>query len=301
MTLCYTTPDNTQLISLVADARLTNYFAVASFVWVLYDHLITLEEEVELIWKGERSFPNLLYLANRYYTLITFSIIIGFMFSESNSNTTCRVFLQFERVLATILVVNVDLILAFRVWVLYERRRRLLYFFAVCLLLEMLTMLVMLSVPVKYLNGFTHVGDILPGCNLLDPAMKGFYSFYNIPPIVMSFVIFVLTLYKCGTVLHREKTLDLPIVSLFLRDGILWFFAILLVGTAQIVLWARATSTVSQVLILPYLAVHSVGAARVLLNIKSLLAAFKAARESVGAEGQALLGSTGSRKSNTTA
>ncbi|EKM76022.1 hypothetical protein AGABI1DRAFT_109104 [Agaricus bisporus var. burnettii JB137-S8] len=52
------------------------YFQIAAFVMLAYDHLITLGQEVERIWERPKSAASLLFLLNRYATLIQFIIIV---------------------------------------------------------------------------------------------------------------------------------------------------------------------------------------------------------------------------------
>ncbi|EEB89744.1 hypothetical protein MPER_12126, partial [Moniliophthora perniciosa FA553] len=42
----------------------------AGVVILLYDHLLTFDDEVELIWKGEWRFPKLMFLFIRYIVAI---------------------------------------------------------------------------------------------------------------------------------------------------------------------------------------------------------------------------------------
>ncbi|KAF8876341.1 hypothetical protein BD779DRAFT_1560754 [Infundibulicybe gibba] len=53
-------PDN--LSQIVADGRLTNYSTVVSITLLAFDHILTLGEEVELIWKSRWSLFKAVYL-----------------------------------------------------------------------------------------------------------------------------------------------------------------------------------------------------------------------------------------------
>ncbi|CCO37552.1 hypothetical protein BN14_11708 [Rhizoctonia solani AG-1 IB] len=52
------------------------YFMLASFVFMVYDHLITLGEEVERVWKQEWTGATWLFLLNRYLTELQFIVNI---------------------------------------------------------------------------------------------------------------------------------------------------------------------------------------------------------------------------------
>ncbi|KAF8884840.1 hypothetical protein BD779DRAFT_1535896 [Infundibulicybe gibba] len=109
---------------------------------------------------------------------------------------------------------------------------------------------------------------ILVGCwpSVGNTTESHLFSFYSIPTVIASFVMFLMTLYRC-LFWNRVKT---PIFSLFLRDGVFWFLAVLLVIVPEIVTGAlsRDSRVLSQLMILVFCLIGS----RVLLNIKTFLA-----------------------------
>ncbi|KAF8870290.1 hypothetical protein BD779DRAFT_1681303 [Infundibulicybe gibba] len=86
--------------------------------------------------------------------------------------------------------------------------------------------------------------------------------------------MFVMTLYRClfrNNQMHRT-----PIFSLFLRDGVFWFLAILpVVTTPDIIIMALAQEgnpALLELMMAPTVTIYSLVGSRVLLNIKTLLA-----------------------------
>ncbi|KAF8874181.1 hypothetical protein BD779DRAFT_1567424 [Infundibulicybe gibba] len=53
----------------LVDVRTTNYLVAASATVIIFDHIITIEQEVALIWRRPWNMTSLLY--NRYYALIS--------------------------------------------------------------------------------------------------------------------------------------------------------------------------------------------------------------------------------------
>ncbi|KAG2003050.1 hypothetical protein CC2G_003683 [Coprinopsis cinerea AmutBmut pab1-1] len=47
----------------------TRYAQLASSSIIIYDHLVTFDSEVELIWKANWSKGKVLFILNRYYSL----------------------------------------------------------------------------------------------------------------------------------------------------------------------------------------------------------------------------------------
>ncbi|KAJ7079262.1 hypothetical protein B0H15DRAFT_517991 [Mycena belliarum] len=62
-------------LELVANSNLTGYFAVAFLAILIYDHLDCFPEEVELMWKSRFGLAKVIYLWNRYFSLIAISLI----------------------------------------------------------------------------------------------------------------------------------------------------------------------------------------------------------------------------------
>lgn len=55
----------------------SKYFTYAFFTLLIYDHLLTLEEEVRIIWLGRPSFVKFLFLWNRYTSPLFIAIDIA--------------------------------------------------------------------------------------------------------------------------------------------------------------------------------------------------------------------------------
>ncbi|KAJ6582119.1 hypothetical protein B0H19DRAFT_1252256 [Mycena capillaripes] len=242
----------------VADGRLANYFAASAFAILFVDFFSTIDEEINFVWKKPWSIPSGLYLWNRYMTLFTVILSMPFMFREVTSDhilhncaakaSPRRYSSEKER----------DLILgpiSFRVWILYGKTRRMAYILFSMLLFEMISMIVILVLPETYLREFIHLGPVLTGCYFTTPVMTGArFAFYALPPLLVTFTMFILTIHKCLATLRQDKLADLPIITLFLRDGIVWFIVVFFFYGAEMIIWATARATLTQVLVVPSLA-----------------------------------------------
>ncbi|KIM33086.1 hypothetical protein M408DRAFT_62367 [Serendipita vermifera MAFF 305830] len=52
----------------------SKYLSYATFALLIYDHLLTLPEEVKLVWLGRPSFVKALFLFNRYFVPLFIAI-----------------------------------------------------------------------------------------------------------------------------------------------------------------------------------------------------------------------------------
>ncbi|KAF7356166.1 hypothetical protein MVEN_00947300 [Mycena venus] len=122
---------------------------------------------------------------------------------------------------------------------------------------------------------FIRVGHMLPGCYFTTRVITGMqFAFYAIPPLLVTFTMFILTIHKCLVTLRQDKLADLPIINLFLRDAVVWFIVVSFLYGSEMIIWATARSTLTQVLVIPSLALFSLISSRILLETRSLSSSY---------------------------
>ncbi|KAJ7272578.1 hypothetical protein B0H12DRAFT_1091173 [Mycena haematopus] len=238
-----------ELFILLTDARTTNELAVAALTAVVLEHLVNFPDEVNLVWKSRFSISNVAYIWIRYFTLVVLCIDISFMLRAEWSDQMCQSFLLGEMVLSTIIVVSADAILVLRVWILYGRSRRFLYIMVPLIAAEIIAMITVGVFTVRPLTQYVHVGPLLGGCYSLE--VPRLFTFYAVPPFVTAVLMFFMTAYKCGSALMAHGRTETPIIAVFMRDGLFWFLALLVVSIVEIVLWDKARPTLAQIPVVP--------------------------------------------------
>ncbi|KAJ6485800.1 hypothetical protein C8R45DRAFT_997914 [Mycena sanguinolenta] len=256
------------LFGLLRDARTTNELAIAALTVVVLEHLVNFPDEVNLVWKSRFSVSNVAYIGIRYFTLIVLCIDLSFMLRAEWSDHTCQAFLLGEMVLSTTIVVLADAILVFRVWILYRRSRTLLYVMVPLITAEIIAMLIVGVYTIRPLTDYVHVGPLLGGCYSLE--VPRLFTYYAVPPFITAVVMFGMTAVKCGTALMANGRNRTPIMAVFMRDGLFWFLALLLVSIVEIVLWHNGRPTLAQIPVVPSTAFIAIISARVVLNIKQI-------------------------------
>ncbi|KAJ7172791.1 hypothetical protein C8R43DRAFT_1230920 [Mycena crocata] len=264
----------------LADARTTNSMILGALSLVAYDHLITFQDEVELMWKSALCTTNAVYLWNRYFTLIALSYDASVMLSPYKSNAAYVLIptlkplaevswqmYQGEAVTCTMILATVDFILVLRVWILYGKKRMLLYVLVPMIGLEIMTMGVVSHYTIASVKEYWDLPFPLSGCYPMGNVPR-YFAFYSVPVLVVSMAMFLMTVYKCGKTLMTHGRAHMPIYNMFLRDGVFWFVAIFVTFIPEVAIWARARQSLAEVLIAPGLAVTSIIGSRVLLNIR---------------------------------
>ncbi|KAJ7097427.1 hypothetical protein C8R44DRAFT_812223 [Mycena epipterygia] len=258
------------LLQLVADSRLTGYFAVASLCVLIYDHLVCIPQEVELMWKSRLGLAKLIYLWNRYFSLIAISLNASVIVREIATERRCMNWLKVQGVTSTIIIGTVDVVLMLRVWILYGRPRLLIWLFASMAIAEVTSMITVDFLAYAEMTKYVHLGPILKGCYAYN--VPRFLTLYAAVPLLMTFLMFVMTVYRCSMTLRYSTRHTMPIWTLFLRDGVVWFIAVFAAAGTELLIWMMRRETLKQLLVVPSLVVYSTVASRTLLNIKAILA-----------------------------
>jgi len=259
--------ETAELLQLIADSRVTGYLAVASLCVLIYDHIVCFPQEVELMWSSRWGLAKIVYLWNRYFSLIAISVNTSVIVREIESETACIGWLKVQGITSTLVIATVDFVLMLRVWIIYGRPWLLIWLFAFLGLMEVSTMIVVDFVAYAQMTG---QNTYTWGCYAYN--VPRFLTTYAAAPLLVTFIMFAMTVYKCGTTLQRYEAGVMQMWKLFLRDGVLWFLAVFAAAGAALLIWTMQRETLKQLLVVPALVVYSTVASRTLLNIRALVA-----------------------------
>ncbi|KAJ7777332.1 hypothetical protein B0H16DRAFT_1505141 [Mycena metata] len=152
--------------------------------------------------------------------------------TEWSDRVSCQKFFYMENATTTIITVSADMILIFRVWILYGRSKKLCYLF-----LALITGIFTVKQIVQR--------SILGGCYSLE--VPRLLTYDGLPCFIVAVMMFSMTLYNCGSTLMALGLGNTPMITLFLRDGLFWFLALLMLSVVQLILWASARPTLAQI------------------------------------------------------
>ncbi|KAJ8593003.1 hypothetical protein M405DRAFT_635378 [Rhizopogon salebrosus TDB-379] len=201
-------------------AREVQYHIVSSFTFLLWDIMITSQNEIEYIWsKPWNSFFKWLYFYLRYFGLATqiFHLFTApYLNSGNASKSNCFIWYVYAAVLSQLHTTAVEIILAVRVYALFNRSRRIAILLGLLMILEYIMLVFMVC---KYLPGVV----IKPYCILSEPPPE---SVYHITVIMgTQTTLLGLTLMK-HSLAKRAGWGRTPLVSLLIRDGTTAYFII---------------------------------------------------------------------------
>ncbi|KAJ7793359.1 hypothetical protein B0H14DRAFT_3498221 [Mycena olivaceomarginata] len=271
-----TNDGDTELLELIANLRLTGYFAAASLCVLLYDHILCFPDEVGLMWGSRWRLAKILW--NRYFSLIAIRyalvpLMILYTINPTDSLNASVVVWEIETeavqgITTTIIIATVDFVLMVGTSIL-------------ALSVAVDFVLIGLDKDTFTLSQFSadvtlkvrHQPETI-NYPLSSTAadVPRFLALYAAVPLLVTFIMFAMTVYKCSVTLRGSLRQVMPVWQLFLRDGVLWFFAVFITAGATFLIWMMPWETLKQLLLVPASVVYSTVASRTLLNIKAIMA-----------------------------
>jgi len=191
-------------------------FALASFVLVLWDYLLTLDKEVEHFWSGSWSISRILFLLNRYFTpaLMTFRILVDF-YPGLFPSQFCDVALRINFPLNMLALAIIQAILVIRMWFLFKSKTA-----RYCLLIAFIWCTLGSAVALGGSFGQLHTHLVnMPRRGLsycADPAPSQFWLVF-VPSFVLHGVLSIFMVVRVVQNIRTSK--NLPLLRRCVRDG----------------------------------------------------------------------------------
>ncbi|VDB91798.1 unnamed protein product [Peniophora sp. CBMAI 1063] len=241
----------------------TRSVGLAAFTILVYDHLITLEDEIEFIWKGRKGPIIWLFFLNRYLVPLSFIINIFAYFSHVWDYDTCSQFVVYEGSLTMIGISIASLMMFMRVKALYYNHR-FVYYAVFCL------WLVFVGVNSWLLTSATPVYLKAPNvisCTMIFGTEVGWAASASAwLPLLYDTTVVILTLIR--TVSHAWHRGYSDIVSELLREGLLYYSIIFSVTLALTIMIVAADPSVRNIAAQLELCLTATMMSRITLDLK---------------------------------
>ncbi|KAJ7649474.1 hypothetical protein DFH06DRAFT_1475844 [Mycena polygramma] len=212
------------------------FFSAVSFIAVVYDHLITLDDEVDTIWKNPnvRWHSKAAFVVNRYLTegIIAYVAYILSGMSTTLSDThyqVCHRFIWIYGLTCVVAGAISHFVILIRVYALWDRRasvaRVLISAFAVCI------------TTTTVLGVFSAI-EMEPNLQYFAPLRTCIFG--SKPKVlvgmlgVLSFFDFSLVMLVVSNAMDRPRLTHIEIVSELQSDGVGFFFCIFVLRFADL-------------------------------------------------------------------
>ncbi|KAJ8697629.1 hypothetical protein PTI98_004415 [Pleurotus ostreatus] len=252
------------------ELKIRTYISVTSAVFLIYEYLLMLASEVQYVWHIKWGVGKVLYLLSRYPLLVISVLELYRAPGHIVSTAECRVLSSISSYTQMFAVSIAEVILAIRVWALWQRKIWLTAYFAFVIAGGVTITLVSL---VKAVQSETYVSDSTsieslsyPGCLIVNENGKSLYSSY-IMLVLHGAIVFLLMAIIWYKSFHHSVRFS-SMMYTFYRDGVIYFAAMLAISTANMIFDITQPPEYVNFLTPIQAAVHSVLSTRMLLNLR---------------------------------
>ncbi|KAJ7882533.1 hypothetical protein B0H14DRAFT_3433335 [Mycena olivaceomarginata] len=206
----------------------TRYLSAAGYVVLLYDHLLTLDDEVKYIWSAPTTIAKILFLTLRYMVPL-------FLTGETITRSGLAVIPMSDATYAGWISIAIsNFLVLLRIWTTLPRGHRLItwspVFFTAMQLgsFAVTTWVISNMIPVLFFD------PVVGFCSFsAKPNVAGLW----IPGLIFEVVVFVTI---CWNALDRPRALgtdsETHITRLLFRDGVIYFIILFVLRVANTVL-----------------------------------------------------------------
>ncbi|KAJ7466832.1 hypothetical protein B0H11DRAFT_55530 [Mycena galericulata] len=208
--------------------QMHDYLYLVPITFLYWDHLITFGDELRFLWKKTKTPSTYCFLLNRYLAFFGDIVVTVFVFTTIPTSV-CKHVNLFRQLLLIMNQTAICLLLTLRIYALYGRETRLWMYMSAFAV-------VLLAVSLWAING--QGGDPVPnvmGCHIANSARIGIHLAVPWEALFVYDVLIVFALlYKSFQTRTVTRRSNIPLLSLLIRDGAVYFVAMALVNLANI-------------------------------------------------------------------
>ncbi|KAH8096916.1 hypothetical protein DFH11DRAFT_1554974 [Phellopilus nigrolimitatus] len=208
------------------DTRITNNIAFIGFTILVWDHIITLQDEARRLTAPTNQLQHqvvCLFFLNRYFTPLSFIGNFIAYFSDWSSES-CAHFVRFEGATVAIAVLVSGLMMLIRVRALYNDKPKVVWLVGTVFLVEVGVFAWLLT----YGEAVQHGPEIHACTMVFDMRLRFLPSLSAWVPLLYDTVVILLTLFRCVEIV-KQRTAS-HIVRTLLRDGLVYYSVIFAVN-----------------------------------------------------------------------
>ncbi|GJE95934.1 hypothetical protein PsYK624_121260 [Phanerochaete sordida] len=264
---------DTLQVNIARDGLVSNYFGVVACTIAVFDFVLTFDVEYAFVWKASFSLVKVLYILARGVPLTNVTIVTWQYLTPNISDENCRFVNQSVGWLTLLGILVAEAILMLRTWAVYERSRRVVIFLIVW---AVLTWTPMTAILIVFLSSLRY-GPIPD--SVKNVPGSGCYVVSGNP---VSFVCWVLLMISEAAILglmvnkalrNYWVNMDSAVFKTVFRDGTVVYFYLFALSTANVIVTLTTSPGLgSTLLVLPGGVIHATLTARIVLNLRQLVA-----------------------------
>jgi len=234
------TPQIGFFLESVFQATTTRRVNTAASVILVYDFILTFDDEVQRIWKQTPwSVAKLLWIGHRYLNLINFVVIP----MVADAGAQCELNTWFPFFEAIVSQFFISAILSLRCWAFFKGNRVVLGLLASlylsCLALQVYPTVIGFNLPLNLPTGASTMGDRYTDClvgSYMAMEVIGMSSWRIagwVGSIVFDGAVTVLTVFRAFKL--RMSGLRIPLLQTMLQDGVVYFGMVVVLNVSMII------------------------------------------------------------------
>lgn len=255
------------VVHIMQDLNPSRYLSVAGLCMLVYDHLLTLDDEVRFIWKAAWSTPKILFIIMRYMVPI-FVFVHLFQISGTAvlSDTFCKVWLDLSVFMGIVTLGCGNFLVLLHLWNLWDRNTRLITW---TLVLFAVTQIASLACGIVVLIGMTETAYFLPGLNVCAMHDKRNFGLVWIPGVAFEVIMFLTVVWNA---LQRPRYEDQAFSKVLYRDGFLYFLILFLLRLLNVCISYIAPLSLLYLGVFFIWCSTTLAVTRLILNLRKLVA-----------------------------
>ncbi|KAF7332720.1 hypothetical protein MKEN_00155400 [Mycena kentingensis (nom. inval.)] len=269
-------PDLNTVITGLRDIETTRFAQLASSTIIVFDHLITLDEEINFIWGSSWSIGKTLFIINRYYTLASVALNTYGFFSPNLTNSVRLLFFHWQGWTGLVSCSIAQIILQMRIYAMYFLNKRILAVMVALFVCALTTASVIMG---RVLQGIHAIAHPLPGTSFTFCTPLGiprYFFVFWVPLICFEVLLCAMALYR-GLQTFRihgpNSTLyqsGRHLVSILVRDSVLYFLVMFATYFTSLLIWLIARPSLLEVPVSFSVAFSCTLCNRIILNVRQV-------------------------------
>jgi len=244
-------------------------YSESSSTLIVWDHLMTIDKEIELIWNAPWSPGKCLFIANRYYSLIIVIFNNYALFTPHLNDSFCLKWYHWQGWTGLAMCMTAEVILQLRVVALYYTNKKVLLFMLATFLAASAAAATIMGKVLATMTSRSHDIPGFPFCVAYDVS-DHFYAFW-IPIIFFETFLCALALYRGWQNYHIRSRTHFSgerIFEILVRDSIMYFLVIFATYLVNLILFFTEPNTLVEIPIGFSVAMSCIMGNRLLLNIR---------------------------------
>lgn len=236
------------------DELAAKYMLLVSITLLIYDHVLTMDDEITFLWRSKFGVAPAIVIVNRYLVLGELSIDLYELFGGPHSLLFCEAWTGFQGYLSVLSYMSIHALVALRVHALYggllSIRRTLFLAGSLSLIFSMsvATMSFIAIAREKFLlfciySGYDLVwsllGQMTPSLHLCVIKIPSYLWVIYLPSVLLETYLFALTLFAAVSRMRDGQDTS-SLCKILCRDGIFYFIAVFICTVFTLLAWAVA-------------------------------------------------------------